>query len=75
MIDLIGWASTILIILGYWLNAKGIRKSAMVIWIIGDVGWILYDIMIFNISHLALSAILISINIYGIHRIIKQKDE
>jgi hypothetical protein len=74
MIETLGWVSTLLIVIGYWLNAKGIRRNAMLIWIIGDIGWILYDILIFNISHLALSAILISINIYGIYRIFKQKD-
>tara|TARA_Y100001937_G_C6976372_1_gene265685 strand:- start:355 stop:609 length:255 start_codon:yes stop_codon:yes gene_type:complete len=75
MIELLGWASTGLVLLGYILNAKQKFKSAMTVWIIGDIGWITYDFYIDNISHLVLSAIIISINLYGIFNIKKmQKD-
>jgi hypothetical protein len=72
MIDLLGWISTLLVLIGFVLNAKCYIRPAMVIWIIGDIGWILYDIFITNYSHLALSAIIISINLYGIWNSLSQ---
>ena len=76
MIELLGWISTILVLLGYVLNAKQKFKLAMTVWIIGDIGWITYDFFIDNISHLVLSVVIISINLYGIFNIIKtQKDK
>ena len=41
----------------------------MITWIVGDIGWITYDFYIDNISHLVLSAVIISINLYGIFNI------
>lgn len=76
MIELLGWTSTVLVLLGYILNAKQKFKLAMTVWIIGDIGWITYDFFIDNISHLVLSVVIISINLYGIFNIIKiQKDK
>jgi hypothetical protein len=69
MIEVLGWTSTALVLLGYILNAKTKFRAAMVAWIVGDVGWITYDFYINNISHLVLSAIIISINLYGIYNI------
>ena len=76
MIEVLGWTSTALVLLGYILNAKQKFKSAMTVWIIGDIGWITYDFYIDNISHLVLSAIIIAINLYGIFNIKRmQKDK
>ena len=72
MIDLIGWISTALVLTGYVLNAKCYIRPAMVVWIIGDIGWITYDCFIDNYSHLALSAIIITINLYGIWNSLSQ---
>ena len=69
MIELLGWTSTALVLIGYILNAKQKFKLAMTVWIIGDIGWITYDFYIDNISHLVLSAVIISINLYGIFNI------
>ena len=69
MIEVLGWTSTALVLLGYILNAKPHFKAAMVVWIVGDIGWITYDFYIDNISHLVLSAVIISINLYGIFNI------
>ena len=69
MIEILGWASTALVLMGYILNAKQKFKLAMTVWIIGDIGWITYDFFIDNISHLVLSAVIISINLYGIFNI------
>ena len=71
MIELLGWASTGLVLLGYICNARGNSKLAMITWIVGDTGWITYDFFIDNLSHLVLSLIIIAINVYGIIRIWK----
>ena len=74
MIEILGWTSTILVLLGYVLNAKMQYQAAMIVWIVGDIGWITYDFFITNISHLVLSVVIISINLYGIyqHKIVKK---
>jgi hypothetical protein len=78
MIEVVGWLSTLLVLAGYISNARGRYVLAMSTWIIGDVGWITYDIFIDNFSHLTLSLIIIGINIYGIYNVSKhclsQKD-
>tara|TARA_R110001592_G_scaffold267790_3_gene533885 strand:- start:920 stop:1153 length:234 start_codon:yes stop_codon:yes gene_type:complete len=73
MIEVLGWASTIIVLLGFILNARGIFRWAMVAWIVGDIGWITYDFFIDNFSHLVLSSVIISINIYGIINLKKKK--
>ena len=40
MIDLLGWISTGLVLLGYVYNARQLTMYAMIAWIIGDTGWI-----------------------------------
>mgnify|MGYP003636484201 CR=1 FL=1 len=75
MIEVLGWTSTALVLLGYVLNAKMKYRAAMVVWIVGDIGWVTYDFFITNVSHLVLSAVIISINLYGIYEQKKlQKD-
>ncbi len=68
MIDILGWISTLLVLAGFVANAYAFRGTAMVTWIIGDIGWIIYDFYIHNVSHMVLSFIIISINIYGMYR-------
>ena len=68
MIEILGWASTLLVLAGYIANAQGLRRTAMVTWIVGDIGWIVYDVYIDNVSHMVLSFVIISINLYGIFR-------
>ena len=75
MIEALGWLSTVLVLAGYVLNAKSMTKLAMFSWIIGDIGWVTYDLLINNISHMVLSFVIISINIYGIWNICKTKKE
>jgi hypothetical protein len=70
MIEVLGWFSTLLVLIGYILNANQLTKLAMITWIVGDTGWIVYDFFIDNISHLALSLIIISINVYGIWKLL-----
>ena len=73
MIEVLGWASTVLVLMGFVLNARGIFTWAMVAWIVGDIGWITYDFFIDNFSHLVLSLVIISINIYGIIHLKKKE--
>ena len=63
MIEILGWLSTALVLLGFVFNSKGKYTLAMITWIVGDIGWITYDFYIDNISHLVLSAVIISINL------------
>ena len=58
---------------GFSMFSKVDFKLAMTVWIIGDIGWITYDFFIDNLSHLVLSAVIISINLYGIYNIKKKK--
>ena len=69
MIENLGWISTVLVLLGYILNSNEKPRHAMIAWIIGDTGWIVYDYLINNFSHLTLSAVIIAINVYGIYRL------
>ena len=71
MIDLLGWVSTALVLLGYIANARGLTRVAMFTWITGDIGWVIYDIHIQNVSHMVLSLVIITINLYGIYRLWK----
>jgi hypothetical protein len=68
IILILGWISTILVLIGFFLNAKQQLLWALIIWIIGDVLWVVYDIAIDNYSHCTLSTIVIVINVYGIFR-------
>ena len=73
MIEILGWLSTALVLIGFVLNAKGKFVYAMLTWIIGDIGWIVYDFFIDNFSHLVLSLVIIAINVYGIFNLKKYK--
>lgn len=71
--ELVGWVCTLLVLVGYYLNSIQKYLPAMLIWSIGDIGWIVYDFSISNFSHLALSGTIILLNGYGIYRILKGK--
>ena len=73
MIEVFGWLCTATVLLGFILNSYGKLLPALIIWIVGDVGWIVYDIFINNISHLALSAAIIGINVFGIYNVMSRK--
>ena len=73
LIEILGWVSTGLVLAGYILNARQLSKLAMYVWITGDVGWVVYDHIIDNISHMVLSFVIIVINLYGIYNNLKTK--
>jgi len=70
-VEILGWFSTVMILLGALVNARGRSLYAMVIWILGDLCWLVYDVFIFNYSHLTLCLVIIIINVYGIYRLWK----
>jgi hypothetical protein len=63
-----------LVLLGFLLNAKQKYIPALIVWIVGDIGWIIYDIFIDNFSHGFLSFSLILINLYAIKNTYGRKD-
>tara|TARA_Y100000389_G_scaffold190665_1_gene215738 strand:- start:1502 stop:1723 length:222 start_codon:yes stop_codon:yes gene_type:complete len=69
--SLLGWVSTVLVLIGFGANASGARVLAIIIWILGDLGWIAYDLLITNYSHMFLSIIIIFINSIAIFRLWK----
>ena len=75
MIEVLGWTSTLLVLAGYILNARQLTRYAMATWIIGDIGWIVYDVYIHNISHMMLSLVILGINLYGIFRLWNSSSE
>ena len=74
MVDIIGWVATGLVLIGYWLNSNRLHYHAMAVWIVGDIGWITYDVMRSIYPHLTLSAVIILLNLYGIYKILKNKN-
>jgi hypothetical protein len=69
---LFGWICTITVLIGFILNSLQKLKYAIYVWVIGDIGWILYDLPIRNYSHLTLSIVIILINLYGLYKIHKK---
>lgn len=67
LIEVLGWICTVLVLIAYFTNAKNMRNAAFIFWMIGDLGWIVYDVLINNVSHATLCAVIILINIYGLY--------
>jgi hypothetical protein len=74
MNDYLGWLCTSLILFAFYLNAIK-NDLSLYIWIIGDIGWIIYDYNINNFSHATLSFSIIVLNVYGIYYSKKVKNE
>lgn len=73
MVELLGWLCTLLVIIGFYFNSKQKLALAIILWVIGDIGWIVYDVLINNFSHGVLSGLIIAINLYGIYNIKTKK--
>jgi hypothetical protein len=71
MIETIGYIATMLVLIGYALNSQQRLLAACVTWIIGDVLWVTYDVMIQNTPHTILSALIIALNIRAIYRLMR----
>jgi len=64
MISIFGWLATILILLGYYLNAKKLTVS-WIVWFIGNVCNLVYSVFIEAWPQLVLAVALMGLNIYG----------
>ena len=62
--ELIGWIATLMLLLGYILNARK-KISSWVIWMIGNTLMCMYAILIESNSIAFLSTVLVGLNIYG----------
>lgn len=65
IIQILGWICTILVAVGFTLNSRKKYISAIVVWIVSDTGWIIYDYNIKNWSHAVLALFIVCMNIYG----------
>lgn len=72
-VDWLGWICSAGIIIGFFLNSTKKIYAAFIVWIIADIGWIIYDYQIDNWSHASLSTLIIAMNLYGIYRHKKEK--
>jgi hypothetical protein len=62
--DWIGWIGTVMIIFGYYFNAKKI-KNCFIIWGLGNVAFLIYAYLIEAPPQIAISAFVIGMNVYG----------
>jgi hypothetical protein len=74
MTEIIGWLATILVLIGFVVNAKGKPLQAMILWIVGDLMWIVFDCLRSIHPHLVLSTAIIAINSYGIYNLKKKNN-
>jgi hypothetical protein len=64
---------TLLVLFGFYLNSENKTLYAAMCWIVGDIGWIIYDIHIQNPSHAVLSGVIIAINLKLLKPIFNKK--
>ena len=62
--DMIGWLGFIIILLGYYFNAKK-KLYCFYIWRLGNVVYVLYGFIINAIPIMAMSVFVLIMNIYG----------
>ncbi len=63
-VESIGWLGTILIMLGYYLNAQK-YKTCFIIWGLGNIVFLVYSYLINAIPQLAVSVFVLGMNVYG----------
>lgn len=64
MIDILGYTCTTLLITGFVLNSR--RNSlCFPVWIISDIGWIIYSILTYTYPHAITCLVLVIVNAYG----------
>ena len=64
MIELVGWLATMILLVGYYLNAKK-ALSSWIVWFIGNSTMLIYAIIIESYSVAFLSVVLMGMNVYG----------
>ena len=63
-IEILGWIATAILLVGYYLNAKKYITS-FIIWFIGNALMGIYAYVIESFSVVALSIVLMVLNLYG----------
>lgn len=66
IIEALGWIATCILLVGYFLNAKK-QTISWVFWIVGNTLMGIYAYLIWSTSVIALSVILVGLNIYGFY--------
>ena len=64
LVDMIGWLGFILILLGYYSNAKK-KLYCFYIWGLGNIVYIFYGFIINAFPIMAMSVFVLIMNIYG----------
>ena len=63
-VELVGWIGTVMIIYGYYFNAKKI-KTCFIIWGLGNIAFLIYALLIDAPPQVAISIFVIGMNVYG----------
>ena len=63
-IEILGWIATAILLIGYYLNAKK-YISSFIIWFTGNALMGIYAYVIESFSVVALSIVLMILNLYG----------
>ena len=72
LITLISWILTTLSVIGAIRNAQG-KIDGFYIWVVSNVGWIVYDIVTNQPAQIALFSVYAVISLYGILKWNKNK--
>jgi len=73
-LDTISWILTVWAIIGAILNARGSIKG-FYIWIVGNIGWVAYNLYIEEWALAALFVVYTLISTYGIYQWRKKKSK
>ncbi len=63
-VEILGWISTLILLVGYYLNAKKLISS-WCFWLCGNTGMLVYATLINSYSVAFLSVVLMIMNVYG----------
>ena len=72
IIEILGWVATTILLIGYFLNARK-QTISWLFWIVGNTILGIYAYLISSMSVVALSVILVGLNIYGFYSWKKDK--
>jgi len=72
IIEILGWVATTILLIGYFLNARK-QTISWLFWIVGNTIMGIYAYLISSMSVVALSVILVGLNIYGFYSWKKDK--
>lgn len=64
IVELLGWTATLILLIGYWANARK-KLYSWIVWLIGNTLMLVYAVCIGSYSVAFLSVVLMGMNIYG----------